>query len=71
MSFLLRPVLEQHDELDVLPGGEHRDEVVGLEDEADVFFAEIDELVVTHGVNIVAADFHVTLIGTVEPADDI
>ena len=71
MAFLLRPVLEQHDELYVLPGGEHGDEVVSLEDEADVLFAEIDELVVAHGVNIMAADFYVTLIGTVEPADDI
>ncbi len=38
------PLLQQHDELDVLLRRQHGDQVVGLEDEADVMEPEADEL---------------------------
>ena len=63
--------LEQQGKLDVLEDVEHRDEVEGLEDEAQRAQAQLGELLVGECARRLARDLHGALGGDVDAADEV
>ncbi len=51
-----RHALDLHDEFDVFARGQHRDQVVGLEHEADVVQAQIGQCALAQQVDALAVD---------------
>jgi hypothetical protein len=63
--------LQLQHQLDVLPRRQHRDEVVGLKDEADVVQPEVGELSGWQGVDPLPTQPHLAAGGLVEPTDEV
>ena len=60
-----------HRQLDVLQGRQPRQQLEGLEDEADAPVAELRQLVVAEGADVVAREAVVAFRGPVEAAQDV
>ena len=72
----LRPLLspkfcQQQRQLDVLRCGEHRHQVVELEDEADIAGAPGGELAFGHAVDALIGDRKLTLIDMIDAAEQV
>ena len=70
-AFGFREIREQQRQLDVLKRGEHRDEVVHLEDEADVAGPPLGQLVGGHVRDFVAGDGDAAVRRDIEAAQQI
>ena len=62
---------QEQRELHVLPGGEHGDQVEGLEDEPDGVQAKVGEPAVRVGGHVLVVDLHQPLGGVVDAPDDV
>jgi hypothetical protein len=67
----LRELGEKKRELHVLEGGENRDEVIHLKDEADVAGAPFGKFAGRHAGDLIAGDFDAASRGNVETAEKI
>src|SRR6185436_19924550 len=70
-ALALRHRAQQQRILDVLPGGEHRDEVEGLEDVAEEVAAEVDEPVERRFGDVASGDLDRAAVRLVDAADEV
>ncbi len=71
LALAARQIGEEQRHFDVALGAEHREQVVELEDEADVPRAPFGELSAGEPVDSLAGHLHFALVGAVEPADQV
>ncbi len=71
LDFTLLHIQKGEDEGDILVGGEHRDQIVGLEDEAKVVSPEGGLLCFAHPADRNVIDEDLPLIDSIDAADEI